>query len=313
MPRRSFLALVAAGVMGFALQGSSGFSVPRGYLSSTGWTMASKDFGGISGIEVADDGMSFVAVGDKGVFVVGSMERNEAGRLQRVAASSPRPLLANDGLPLPPEWNDSEGLTSNPAGGYFVSFEGEARVLAFPAINGPSKELPRPFEFGVLSKNAAFEALALAPDGTLLTMPEELPRPRRVRMLLGHDFEPVSGPDFPVWRFDGHDWDIAFTLPRRGTFLPVGADFGPDGRLYVLERAFHGVAGFASRVRRFDYRNATISSEFEVLRTQAGVHDNLEALSVWRDAGGKMRLTMVSDNNFMSFQRTEIVEYRIDD
>ncbi len=29
-----------------------------------------------------------------------------------------------------------------------------------------------------------------------------------------------------------------------------------------------------------------------------GTYDNLEGLSVWRDAGGAIRLTMISDDNF---------------
>lgn len=311
MSRRTYLALIAAGGLCTALQGSGGFIVPPGYLSSTDWSMPLKDFGGLSAIEVAEDGGSFVAIGDKGVFVTGEMHRNAQGRLREVTNTPPRPLLASDGLPLPPEWNDSEGLAALPTGGYVVSFEGEARVLAFPDLGGPSTALPRPFEFQALSKNAAFEAVAVAPDGSILTLPEELPRTQRVRMILGQDFSPVSGPDFPVWRFDQGNWDIAFTVPRRGTFLPVGADFGPDGRFYLLERTFNGVAGFATRVRRFDYAPSALTAEAELFRTQAGVHDNLEGLSVWRDAEGFIRLTMVSDNNFMSFQRTEIVEYRI--
>lgn len=46
------------------------------------------------------------------------------------------------------------------------------------------------------------------------------------------------------------------------------------------------------------------------MQSELGRHDNLEGLSVWRDAQG-LRLTMVSDDNFMFFQRTEFVEYRV--
>lgn len=45
------------------------------------------------------------------------------------------------------------------------------------------------------------------------------------------------------------------------------------------------------------------------MQSEVGRHDNLEGLSVWQDAQG-VRLTMVSDDNFMFFQRTEFVEYR---
>ncbi len=47
----------------------------------------------------------------------------------------------------------------------------------------------------------------------------------------------------------------------------------------------------------------------ELLRSGLGVHDNLEGIAVWRDDQGRMRLTMVSDDNFQFFQVSEIVEY----
>jgi hypothetical protein len=46
-----------------------------------------------------------------------------------------------------------------------------------------------------------------------------------------------------------------------------------------------------------------------LLRSAAGTHDNLEGLAVWRDVGGHIRLTMISDDNFRFFQKTEFVEY----
>jgi len=42
-------------------------------------------------------------------------------------------------------------------------------------------------------------------------------------------------------------------------------------------------------------------------------HDNLEGVSVWRDADGALRATLVSDDNFRFLQQTEIVEYLLPD
>ena len=96
-------------------------------------------------------------------------------------------------------------------------------------------------------------------------------------------------------------------MPRRGRFLPVGLDFGPDGNLYLLERDFAGV-GFRSRVRRFGPDGG---AEQTLLQTRTGQFDNLEGISVWRDRRGGLRLTMVSDDNFRFFQQTQIVEFRL--
>jgi hypothetical protein len=107
---------------------------------------------------------------------------------------------------------------------------------------------------------------------------------------------------FPLFVFDGA-WTQPFTIPRDGAFLPVGADFGPDGRLYLLERDFRGLAGFAARVRAFAIGPDGPGPAETVLETDPGTHDNLEGLSVWRDGAGALRLTMVSDDNFQFFLR----------
>jgi hypothetical protein len=48
-----------------------------------------------------------------------------------------------------------------------------------------------------------------------------------------------------------------------------------------------------------------------VLETKTGDFDNLEGISVWRDATGAIRVTMVSDDNFMFFQQTQLVEFSL--
>ncbi len=90
----------------------------------------------------------------------------------------------------------------------------------------------------------------------------------------------------------------------------MGADFGHDGRLYVLERGFNGL-GFRTRVRSFDISNGIAGDEKVLFNKGIGRHDNLEGISVWRDAAGLIRLTMISDDNFRFLQQTEIVEYAL--
>ena len=55
------------------------------------------------------------------------------------------------------------------------------------------------------------------------------------------------------------------------------------------------------------------SDEEIVFETGTGTHDNLEGLSVWRDDQGRLRATMISDDNFLALQRTELVEYLLPD
>jgi hypothetical protein len=93
----------------------------------------------------------------------------------------------------------------------------------------------------------------------------------------------------------------------------VAADFGPDGRFYVLERDFRALGGFSSRLRRFELGTDGLTGEAILLETPFALHDNLEGLSVWRDDQGVLRATMISDDNFIFVQQTQIVEYRLPD
>jgi hypothetical protein len=226
------------------------------------------------------------------------LQRDASGSVTGVTASRMEKLKATGEGPLKPSRADSEGMALAPDGTLFVSFEGVARVLRYAAFGSPAENLPTPRDFRRLPRNASFEALAIDANGALYAIAE--------------DTRGSTG-GFPVFRFDGSDWASAGSLPRDGAFLPVAADFGPDGRLYVLEREFLGLRGFASRVRSHATRDGGFDAGITVMTSNPGMHDNLEGLSVWRDASGAIRLTMISDDNFKFYQRTEIVEYRLGD
>ncbi|MFN3846281.1 MAG: esterase-like activity of phytase family protein [Paracoccaceae bacterium] len=312
MSRRPRLAVIVAALVALGLQGSATPTPPPGFLGAIRWKMADPRFGGFSAIEVSSDGSRFIALNDKGAFVEGRLRRAQDGTIAAVEAGPIALLKANDNKPLAAEMNDSEGMAIAADGTVYVSFEGVARVLRYAKITGIAENLPTPVAFMSLPHNAALESLAIDATGALYTIPEELRESKRIRFLTGQPGN-ASGADFPVWRFANGKWTQPFKLPRDGVFLPVAADFGPDGRLYVLERAFHGIAGFSSRVRSFKLGKRELSDRRTHLQTPAGFHDNLEGLSAWRDSTGAIRLTLISDDNFMPFQHTEIVEYRLAD
>lgn len=262
------------------------------YLGTYVWDGPGPRFGGFSGIEVTADGSGFLALSDRSMLVEGRFQRND-GQVTGITETGRHLLRTTDGEPLTGGRQDSEGLALGPDGQIYVSFEGLARIRVQPDVEGKPRLLPTAPAFADLQTNAALEALAVTADGTVLTIPERS----------GAQSRP-----FPVYRLQGDDWDVAFTIPRRGSFLVSGADVGPDGRLYVLERDFVGI-GFRSRVRRFDPDGG---AEVVLLDTNPLTHDNLEGISVWDDGQG-IRLTMISDDNFRFFQQTQIVEYRVGD
>lgn len=302
--------MIAVVFLTLGLEGSAGSPAPSGFVGAFRWTSPDRQFGGWSGIEVSKDGTAFTALSDKGAYVQGRFQRDAAGAITGLAATQVTRLKSNTDAPLTGLRSDSEDLALAPDGSFYVSFEGVARVLHYQSIGGVAKNLRTPKAFAAFPRNASLESLAVDAKGVLYTIPEELTNSKRLRLLTGQPGN-AGGGDFPVWRFARGNWTQPFTLQRRGTFLPVSADFGPDGRLYVLERDFHGISGFASRVRSFTVGASGLEAEKVILQSPTGLHDNLEGLSVWRDAGGAIRLTMVSDNNFLPIQRTEIVEYSL--
>ncbi|MDT8857481.1 esterase-like activity of phytase family protein [Paracoccaceae bacterium Fryx2] len=298
MRRRSRLALIAGMLLALALDSSAGPLVPAGLFGSYVWHSSADRFGGFSAIEVMADGSRFVALSDRGAWTEGRLIRDAQGRIASVEAAPMRLLKGREEAPIAAARSDSEGLAIAPDGTAYISFEGVARVLRYASLSGSAENLPTPTGFARFQRNSALEALAIDAQGSLYTLPERS----------GGDGQP-----FPVYRFRNGNWDQPFTIPRVGSFLPVAADFGPDGRLYLLERQFRGLMGFASRVRRFTLGPQGIAAEELLLETPAGRHQNLEGLSVWRDAAGALRLTMIADDNFSLFLRTELVEYRVTD
>ena len=289
----------AIGLILAALQGHAGpaFAESATHLSSFSWHGDDDNFGGFSGLEVSDDGTIFWAVTDRGFAASGQIIRDDAGQITGVEAGPMIPIMFFDkGTPLPENHTDSEGLARSSSGRLFVSFEGVARVRGLSVDSYETRWIPGPRDFESLQINSGLEALAVGPDDALYMIPERSGRLTR---------------PFPVYRVRNRDWDIPFHLPRRGQFLPVGADFGPDGRLYLLERHFLGLPGFLNRVRVFTIADDRVTDEATLFETPTPTHDNLEGIAVWRDSQGLVRLTMISDDNFNLFQRTEFVEYRV--
>ena len=261
-------------------------------IGSYTWTSDNPLFGGFSAIEMLDDGNSFVAVSDRGSFITGTIERTD-GQITGIIPGPLIPMTGPGGRALTRPESDSEGLAIAPDGTIYVSFEWMHGIRRFDTVDAPGSELMTTPAFDWMQNNASLEALAIGNDGALYTIPER---------------SGAANQPFPVYRLKDGIWDQPFDIPRRGAFLVAGADIGPDGRLYILERDFVGI-GFRNRVRRFDLAGG---SEEVLLETRARQHDNLEGISVWRDAWG-LRLTMISDDNFVLFQRTELVEYRLTD
>lgn len=249
---------------------------------------------GLSGLEVSQDGTQFQAVSDQGWYLLGRLSR-ENGVIQDLILEQILPIQGNDGLPVAArpigDWSDAEGLAVAEDGTHWVSFERWAHVARFA---GPGqvgqwiKDHPR---FANHSDNQQLEAVALHPDGTLYTFPEE-----------------AFDAGFPIYRLDSNQWDITGYIAQQDGFAIVGADFDAQGQLYLLERKHLLGKLLQSRVRRL---SVEAPQQVETLWTSARAEfRNLEGIAVWQGVDG-LRLTMISDNNGDRSEPTQFVEFRL--
>lgn len=242
--------------------------------------------GGLSAIAVSSDGTEFTALSDNADYIHGTILR-DGDIISGFAIFETVELRGPNGGDLRPRQKDSEGIAIRADGRIFISFERNHRIWAYDRPDQPPVIYRRAQDFETLPNNAGLEALALSPSGNLIAIPE-------------HNDGPV-----PIYEYS-NDWRIAGYLPVPQGFHVTGADYGPDGLLYLLERRFTGIS-FATRITRVN-----ADGRYEViLQTPVWTHGNLEGISVWRDDAGALRATMVSDNNESPFVRGKLVEYRL--
>ena len=288
-------ALIALGLSG-CWAGSAVAAPKATWLGSYVWTEHSPRVAGLSGFDTDTAGTAFMAVGDIGTLVTGRLLRDADGRVRGVAADPLGILRDGDGRRLGGDRHDAEGLAILPEGGFAVSFEQIHRIVTYAGPGALPAEAGTGLDIGGLDWNGGYEALAAQSDGTLYALPERVG---------------VLDATIPVRILQDGRWRRFATIPKDGFWRPVGADFGPDGRLYLLERDFWGFLGFMSRIRRFEMTSSGLAGGEVLYASTAGIHVNLEGIAAWQDAEGRTRLTMVSDNNLRAQQRTEFADFLV--
>lgn len=258
------------------------------------WQEAGDWFGGFSGIEVTADGTRMYAISDSGLLLDAKISR-DGDQITGISHKPPVTLRQRRPVDLTGPNRDAEGLALMPDGSLCISFEDTAQIGCYDWPGTRARVIPHQGEFDRLHENRSLESLAVDRRANLWTVPES---------------SVGTEPGFAAYRWDGTRWSVPFVIPRQGGFVPVGADFGPEGRFYLLERAA-SLFGFRTRVRSWRMQRGRLTDPQVHLETGYLRHDNLEGLSVWKDRGGRIRLTMISDDNYFFLQKTEIVEYAL--
>ena len=249
-------------------------------------------FGGLSAVAASADGAGVLLLSDRGTLFEATLRR-EAGRVTALDHVRAHPLRDTGGRPVRGLQADPEGLANLPTGGFLVSFEADNRIWRYPEPGAAARRSTAPEAIDGLPINTGVEALAADASGAVFAIPEA----------------PPEGGAFPVWRRDPESgaWETG-RWPLRAPFHVTGADIGPDGRLYVLERDFGWLSGWAMRLSRAELAGwPDLKPETLVTLHRNGI-DNMEGLSLWRDSGGTLRALLVSDDNFHPLQSTLLLE-----
>lgn len=257
-------------------------------------------FGGFSGLWRSAKGQEIVALADNAQVLKARIETSD-GRLSGLSDALMSPLLLSDGqLARRSRYYDTESLAIS-GNAAFVGVERNHAVIRYERDGQGSLvegvPIPVPKELKDLPSNGGLEALALAPQRSLLA-----------GALVGIA---EGGKGFIL------------TGPRQGLFEVTGRDgydatdlaFLDTGDALILERRFSLFGGFGCRLRRIASSAIKAGAHVsgEVIYESEASHqiDNMEGLAVHRE-GSETVVTMISDNNFNShLQRTLMLEFSL--
>jgi hypothetical protein len=266
-----------------------------------GFALASRDprFGGLSALAVAEDGASLLAASDRGSLWIARLEHGADGTFEgfadwRALAPGRRP-----GDPVHPRDQDAEAVAVDPEGRLVIAYEGTHRLRRFPADDPAAvpEALPLPTALARRS-NTGIEALADLEDGRLLALSEGMPDGQG---------------DILGWIIDDDD-ALDLSWARTGGFVPTGAD-RLDDVIYVVERRFSVLGGFAARIVRLATADvvpgARLDGEEVALLRPPLLVDNFEGIAARRGPDGRTLLYLISDDNFTVLQRTLLLQFAL--
>lgn len=276
---------------------------PLTYLGGLRLRSPSRIFGGLSGLEVSEDGRRLLAISDRGFWFSADLVFGADGRLSGLANTDFSRMRGRDGKPLTRRFlQDAEALARD-GGDYLVAFEGAHRIWRYSVARGnmaagvPTHAIPG---LRGLPSNGGIEALTVLRPGVLLVLSEDGRTPEG---------------DLRGWLIDGErHGELSFVT--QGRFKPTDLAVLPSGDLLVLERSFSGLGGFGVRLSVIGRETVVPGARLvarEIARFRAPlVVDNFEGLAVV-EVGGRTLLYMVSDDNFSAFQRNLLLMFELDE
>ncbi|WP_370033988.1 esterase-like activity of phytase family protein [Qipengyuania mesophila] len=263
-----------------------------------GWQMTGDrlQFGGWSALVVLD-GQRFLAGSDGGRRLV--FERPDRSRLPGLLDRF------HDNEQSIKEGRDLESLAIDPSSGtVWGGFEYRQSIVRFDAEYRPDGEV-HPHTMRRWDDNAGPESLARLSDGRFLVIEEG------AQLWRGHHHAALLFTGDPI--DDPHPENLVVEVPQG--YRPVDATpLGGGKALVLLRRLIWGVPPTfetALAVLDVDRRDDRGIARARLLAELGNSipQDNYEGLAITEDSDGR-HVWLISDDNFMSFQRTLLIELR---
>ncbi|WP_405872534.1 esterase-like activity of phytase family protein [Streptomyces sp. NBC_00005] len=234
---------------------------------------------------------------------------------------------------------DSEGLVIDRDGTRLITSETEPSIRRYSRDGRILDRLPVPSSLlvapaGRATSNLTFEGLTLLPGGhTLVASMENALSGDSASIVRFQTWQRTKGGHFKLSAQYAYPIDSGLGVPE--------VQATPDGRLLVLERGFTSGVGNTVRLYLADPRHATDTSGIENLTGQPGVRlikktlltdivtcpslgatakqpqpnpllDNIEGMTITgRDARGRLKVLLVSDDNQNAVQTTRFYYLRV--
>jgi len=260
------------------------------------------NFGGISALAVQGNGTHFLALSDRAYWIRGrivyedrrpvAIKDSEIASLigpdKKSAANWDTESIAIAGSLI---YIGVEGHDSIPVYGYSPDgFPEYDHAIQFPE---GIKELPR---------NQGLEAMVYRKSG-------------RGGELVAISEKGLDRKGNIIGYLLGDGGRARFCIKRRDSFDITDAALLPCGDLLILERKYdieHGASMRLRRIRDGDIKPDAVVDGGILMEADMQCHvDNMEALDVHLDRAGKSILTIMSDDNFLSLQRTLLLQFEL--
>lgn len=280
------------------------------YLGGIEVQSSSKRFGGLSGLVVSPDGRRFTAVTDIGEWVRGGIQYKDGAIFDLVRVMMAR-IRGVPGESMRRKFDrDAEGLAAmspdRSDGRFLVTFERRHRIAVYDlssAGTGP-RYLTLPAEAADFDDNKGLEAVGLFPPGG--------PLAGSIIVMAEHYLNDDG--NHGGWLIKG-DRVERFFLKRSDYFDLTALTILPSGDVVILERRYSPFFGPSMRLRRIKAAairpGALLDGEVLLEASQPLSVDNMEGISWHRANDGRLVLTIVSDDNFRSAQRTLLLQFEI--